>query len=134
MPRHSHSRLLVAVVGVVLLAVAHCFPPLGDTAHRHIAGATPTRPAAMTTGLDHAEDQAPGHPHHEHRAGCASPRLDSELGLAARRVADSAAPVVSRVENPAPYAVLRLHAPAGACGDIAGSGRSTRIKVCRWRI
>lgn len=134
MPRHSHSRLLVAVVGVVLLAVAHCFPPLGDTAHRHIAGAAPTGPAAMTTGLDHAEDQAPGHPHHEHRAGCASPRLGSELGLAARHVADSAAPVVSRVETPAPYAVLRLPAPAGACGDIAGSGRSTRTKVCRWRI
>ncbi|WP_335932242.1 hypothetical protein [Streptomyces sp. PTD5-9] len=134
MPRHSRSRLLVAVVGVVLLAVAHCFPPLGDTAHRRVAGGVPAAAAALTTGPDHAEDQTPRHSHHEHRAGCTGPRLGPELDLSARQAADPAASAVSCGEAPAPYAVLRLPVPSEAHGDITASGRSTRTKVCRWRI
>ncbi|WP_418960235.1 hypothetical protein [Streptomyces tritici] len=131
MRRHPHSSLLAAVVGALLLSAAFCFPPLDGSVPEH----APVRAVATATvdpGPGHSEERVPHHPHRHHGADCAAPGLAPQPLVATPYDAADATTVAVDSGSEA----HGLQAPAAdASGHAVGdTGRSTRIRVCRWRI
>ncbi|MCH0541755.1 hypothetical protein I3F58_19730 [Streptomyces sp. MUM 203J] len=133
MPRHPNTPLIVTVIGALLLSVFLCFTPVGGAGHHHSVDSGAVTTTALSLDAERAEDRLPQHRHHNHSADCTSPGLASHTYLATRHVPDAITLAASFGDIPtAPSSEART-----APGDrvpIARSGRSTQIRVCRWRI
>ncbi|WP_411075715.1 hypothetical protein [Streptomyces sp. cmx-4-7] len=131
MRRHPHRSVLAAVVGALLMSVALCFPPLDGAASTravgHVATAATVAPPPGPTG-----EPAPHHHHHHHGADCAAPGLAPQTA-AAQCEAEAAAAEPAFDDGPAPSR-LRVPAFAGSRKVTADTGRSTLIRVRRWRV
>ncbi|MFF5637074.1 hypothetical protein [Streptomyces sp. NPDC012825] len=131
MRRHPHRSVLAAVVGALLMSVALCFPPLDGAAHTRAVGHVATA-ATVAPHSGHTGEPAPRHHHHHHGADCAAPGLAPQTA-AAQYEAEAAATEPAFDDSPTP---LRLRVPtfAGSRKAVADTGRSTLIRVRRWRV
>ncbi|MEU9775609.1 MULTISPECIES: hypothetical protein [unclassified Streptomyces] len=132
MPRRPRIPLLAAVAHALLLAAVLCFTPLGEAARGHADAQTA---AAASFGIGHSEGRSPRHqhPHHGHTGSCTTPGLTADTHLATRQAPDATGLVASYEDGPA-TPVPRALSPPNGRAPAAESGRSTQIRVCRWRV
>lgn len=133
MPRHPNTPLITTVIGALLLSAFLCFTPLGEAGHHHSLDSGAVTTTALSLGAERTEDRPPQHRHHNHGADCSSPGIASHTHPATRHVPDVIALAASLSDIPTASAT-QVRNPPGDRGPIARSGRSTQIRVCRWRI
>ncbi|MFD8644163.1 MULTISPECIES: hypothetical protein [Streptomyces] len=133
MPRHPNTPLIATVVGALLLSAFLCFTPLGEAGHHHSVDSGAVTTTALSLDAERTEDRPPQQRHHNHGADCASPGLASHTHLATRHVPDVIALAAPFGDIPTAPAT-QVRNPPGDRVPIARSGRSTQIRVCRWRI
>ncbi|WNF30096.1 hypothetical protein RI138_26510 [Streptomyces sp. C11-1] len=132
MSRHPNTHLIAAVIGALLLSVFLCLTPGGEAGRTTVERETVTT-TALGPHADRAETRSPRHGHHGHGANCSSAGVVPETLAATRHVPDAIALASSLGDTPTASAT-ELRAPPYAPASVAGSGRSTQIRVCRWRI
>ncbi|MEU9706470.1 hypothetical protein [Streptomyces sp. NPDC047981] len=141
MTRPPHGTpLLAAVIGALLLSAVLCLAPLGDTTHPWAERSTPT---ASTPVVDREVappvGDFPQHPRHHHGGGCTAAGLMADAHLLPRQAPDataspSTATSVTGIGDGPVSPVERGEHPAFGRAAIAEPGRSTQIRVCRWRV
>ncbi|MFF9012512.1 hypothetical protein ACF09C_06000 [Streptomyces sp. NPDC014870] len=133
--------MLAAVIGALLLSAVLCFAPLGDTAHPWAERSTATA-STLAVDLQVAPPDGgfPQHPRHHHGGGgCTAPGLMADAHLLPRQAPDAAtsAPAATSAmaidDGPASPAERGERPPHGRAA-MAEPGRSTQIRVCRWRV
>ncbi|MFF4871442.1 hypothetical protein [Streptomyces sp. NPDC000961] len=133
MPRRPHTPLIAAAIGALLLSAFLCFTPRGEAGHHHSADSGAITTTALNLDAERTDDRPPQHRHHDHGADCSSPGLASIAHIATRHAPDAIALAAPFGDIPIEPAA-QVRNPPGDRAPIARSGRSTQVRVCRWRI
>ncbi|MFE5934166.1 hypothetical protein ACFQ69_02210 [Streptomyces sp. NPDC056470] len=121
------------MISALLLSAFLCFTPLGEAGHPHAVDSGAVTTTALSLDAERTEDRPPQQRHHNHGADCSSPGLASHTYVVTRHVPDVVALAASFGDTPTAPAT-QVRNPPGDRAPIARSGRSTQIRVCRWRI
>lgn len=132
MPRHPNTPLIAAMIGTLLLSAFLCFTPLHEAGHPPVDRDTVTT-TALGPDAERVEDRSPQHRHSGHGIDCSSPGVVPETQVATRHVSYAIA-LAASFGDTTTAAVTEGRAPPDGRTAIYGSGRSTQIRVCRWRI